>query len=109
MTTVRAILLALLAALSLGYLFTYGSAVAAFCSCTRCGPSLYALDEPSFYLYRDSGHGPLRLPPALFLVGPHKGPGIILRIPGWIPALPALAVFGCVVVSICQPHERSPA
>jgi hypothetical protein len=90
--------LLLLAVLSAGYLFIYGRELVRMSAMNEWEVHFEWLDEVSIWFYRerDDATGqpasPYYLSRHLSIVDPLDGPNWEVRIPGWMPAIPALGI-----------------
>jgi hypothetical protein len=97
MRTFGTSLLAVVAAASLWFLYSYGYEV--FRLVEGQGTFQFAmLDEVSVWFYRERGadgqpSSPYRLSRHLSIIDPLDGPNWEIRIPGWIPATGALSII----------------
>jgi hypothetical protein len=108
--SINTIVLAVLAALSVGYLLSYGHQIAQLAN-ARLGFDVGLLDEVSVWLYREGDEAgkpssPYRLSPHLSIIDPLDGPNWEIRVPGWIPAVVAFSILAIVIYSF--PGKRKP-
>src|SRR5436190_2254870 len=80
---------------SMGYLFLYGRELYWLSWANEWHADLRMLDDVSIWFYRERDQNgnpasPYRLYHHLSIVDPLDGPNWEIRIPGWIPAIPAI-------------------
>jgi hypothetical protein len=103
-------ILTIVAALSICYLFSYGRAVVQIWIWNG-SVDLERLDEVSVWFYRErgaDGHpaSPYRLSRHLSIVDPLDGPNWEVRVPGWIPAIAAFGALAFSTLTIYEKRER---
>ena len=105
MGKLRIALLAAVALFSIRHLVSYGSWISYLWEAHEHNAGIGIFDEPSLFFYqvRDQHgcpHGLPRLFPQLTVPGPPEYYHSVFRLPGWIPALPAMGVLVYAVYSV---------
>jgi hypothetical protein len=101
----KALALIVLTTSSAAYLFLYAAELVSMSAMNEWQINFGLLDEVSVWFYRERGPtgqpaSPYRLSPHLSVIDPQDGPNWEIRIPGWIPAIPALAFLSSATIFI---------